>query len=218
MIKNYGNLIINVFWRVLTICSIVTLSYFVFYSLDIEHYRVVTGSIEYKATKDGKHFKNFTVKNPVGKTYRLEGKVDKNGKIIYFVNGEKMQNQSKMLQYIKSDKLTYCNYHSSSKCKGHSDNYNLIEDNNVFCYHNNGFYVFVRILILALCIILFFGLIIGIIRNICIYKQYTNYDFKVIRRYDNGDYFTPFGLYIDSIVCNHDLKHYIKEFFGYNKK
>lgn len=89
MSKNYGNLIINIFWRILTLCLVVTLSYFTFDSIANEHYRVVPGSIEYKSTKDGKHFKNFTVKNPDEKTYRLEGKVDKNGRIIYFVNGEK---------------------------------------------------------------------------------------------------------------------------------
>jgi hypothetical protein len=181
-----------------------------------EHYRVVPGSIEYKSTKDGKHFKNFTVKNPDGKTYRLEGKVDKNGRIIYFVNGEKMQIQSKMLRYIKSDERTYCNRRD---CKGHSDNkYNRIDDNEILCYHDNEFYLFIRILILVLCIPLVVGLICGIIRNNDLYKQYNDYDYVVNRKYDRGDYLTPFGLYIDSIVCHYDLKKYIKEFFGYTNE
>lgn len=175
------------------------------------------GSIEYKETKDGKYFKNFTVKNSNGKTYRLEGKVEKNGRIIYFVNGEKMQIQSTMSKYIKSDELRYC---SSCRCKGHSNNsnYNSIEENNVFCYHENGFYIFIRLLILTLCTISFFGLIYGIIRNINIYKQYTDYNWKVIHKYRCNDYFTPFGLYIDSIVCDYDLKKYIKNFFGYDNE
>jgi hypothetical protein len=217
MTKNYGNLIINIFWRIITLCLVVTLSYFTFDSIANEHYRVVPGSIEYKSTKDGKHFKNFTVKNPDGKTYRLEGKVDKNGRIIYFVNGEKIQIQSKMLRYIKSDERTYCNRRD---CKGHTDNkyYNRIEDNEILCYHENGFYLFIKLLISILYVISFIGLILGIIRNIEFYRGCNDYDWKVIRRYDNEDYLTPFGLYIDSIVCDYDLKKYIKEFFGYDNK
>ena len=214
MSKNYGNLIINIFWRIITLCLVVTLSYFTFDSIANEHYRVVPGSIEYKSTKDGKHFKNFTVKNSEGKTYRLEGKVDNNGRIIYFVNGKKMQIQSKMARYIKSGELTYCNRRD---CKGHCDNkYNRIEDNEILCYHENGFYIFIRLLILVLCTIMFFGLTFGIIRNTEWYRECNDYDWKVIRRYDSEEYFTPFGLYIDSIVCHYDLKHYIKNFFGYD--
>lgn len=216
MTKKYGNLIINIFWRVLTLCLVTIVSYFTFDSFIQEHYEIVPGSIEYKVTPNGKHFKNFTVENYAGKTYRLEGKVDKNSKIIYFVNGEKMQNQSKMTKYIKSDELTYCN---SKQCKGHSKSrYDFIKDNNVFCHHENGFYAFVRILIFVLCAISFFGLISGIIRNIEFYRGCNDYDLKVIRRYDYGDYFTPFGLYIDYIVCDYDLKEYIKEFFGYDNE
>jgi hypothetical protein len=181
-----------------------------------EHYKVVPGSIEYKVTKNGKHFKNFTVDNSYGKVYRLEGKIDKNGRIIYFVNGEKMQIQSKMSKYIKDDAspISYC---GSSKCKGHSNNhrYDFIEDNNVFCYHENEFLTMVKILISILCVISFVGLIFGIIRNIEFYRGYKDYDWKVIRSYDNKDYLTSFGLYIDYIVCDYDLKEYIKEFFGY---
>ena len=216
MSKNYGNLIINIFWRILTLCLVVTLSYFTFDSIANEHYRVVPGSIEYKSTKEGKHFKNFTVENSDGKTYRLEGKVDKNGRIIYFVNSEKMQIQSKMSKYIKSGELTYC---SRRNCKGHSDNkYNRIDDNEILCYHDNEFYLFIRILIFVLCIPLGIGLIFGIIRNNDLYKRYNDYDYVVNRKYDTGDYFTPFGLYIDSIVCHYDLKHYIKNFFGYDNE
>lgn len=211
-----GNFLINIFWRVLTLCLVVTLSYFVAYSLSYEHYRVVPGSIEYKVTTKGKHFKNFTVENSNGKTYRLEGKVDKNDRIIYFVNGEKMQIQSKMSKYIKSDERTYCNRRD---CKGHSDNkYNSIDDNEILCNHENVFYLFIRLLFLSLCGISFIGLIYGIIRNINLYIQYYDYDWKVNREYDRGDYFTPFGLYIDSIVCHYDLKKYIKEFFGYTNE
>jgi hypothetical protein len=216
MTKNYGNLIINIFWRIITICLVVTLSYFTFDSIANEHYRVVPGSIDYRVTTKGKHFKNFTVKNSDGKTYRLEGKVDKNGRIIYFVNGEKMQIQSKMSNYIKSDERTYCNRRD---CKGHSDNkYNRIDDNEILCYHDNQFYLFIRILILVLCIPLVVGLIFGIIRNNDLYKRYNDYDYVVNRKYDHGDYLTPFGLYIDSIVCHYDLKKYIKEFFGYTNE
>lgn len=217
MKKDYGNLIINIFWRVLVLCLAVVLSYVCFDSIKQEHYRVVAGSIEYKKTNDGKHFKNFTVKNSNGKTYRLEGKVDKNGRIIYFVNGEKMQIQSKMSKYIKSGELTYCN---SRDCKGHSDNsrYNRIEDNEILCYHDNEFYMFIRLLILALCTMMFYGLTFGIIRNIEFYKQYNDYNWRVTSKYDNDDYFTPFGLYIDSIVCHYNLTYYIKEFFGYDNK
>lgn len=217
MTKNYGNLIINIFWRVLVFCLAVVLSYICFDSIEQEHYRVVAGSIEYKKTNDGKHFKNFTVKNSNGKTYRLEGKVDKNGRIIYFVNGEKMRIQSKMSKYIKNDKLIYCSGHN---CKGHSGNsrYNRIEENNVLCYHDNGFYMFIRLLILVLCVILFFGSISGIIRNIEFYRGCNDYDLKVIRRYEYYDYFTSFGLYVDYIVCGYDLKKYIKKFFGYDNK
>jgi hypothetical protein len=215
MTKNYGNLIINIFWRIITLCLVVTLSYFTFDSIANEHYRVVPGSIDYRVTTKGKHFKNFTVKNSDGKTYRLEGKVDKNGRIIYFVNGEKMQIQSKMSKYIKSDERTYCNRRD---CKGHSNNkYNRIDDNEILCYHENEFYLVIRILIFVLCIPLGIGLIFGIIRNNDLYKRYNDYDYIVNRKYDTGDYFTPFGLYIDSVVCKHDLKKYIKEFFGYNK-
>lgn len=216
IMKNYGNFLINIFWRVLTFCLVVTLSYFVAYSISYEHYRVVPGSIEYKVTKDGTHFKNFTVENYNGKTYKLEGKVDKNGKIIYFVNGKKMQNQSKMTKYIKSDELTYC---SSSSCKGHSESkYGVIKDNKILCNHGNVFYLFIRLLILSLCGISFIGLIYGIIRNINLYLQSYDYDWKVIRSYEREYYFTPFGLYIDSRVCHYDLKKYIKEFFGYTNE
>lgn len=216
MKKSYGNLIINIFWRILSLCLVAVISYFCFDSIVQEHYKVVPGSIEYKVTTTGKHFKNFTVKNSNGKTYRLEGKVDKNGRIIYFVNGEKMQIQSKMSKYIKSDKLRYCGAHN---CKGHNDNrYGFVKDNNVFCHHENEFYMFIRLLILVLCTILLYGLTFGIIRNIELYRGCNDYDWKVMRKYDYGDYLTPFGLYIDSIVCDYDLKEYIKEFFGYDNK
>jgi hypothetical protein len=219
MTKKYGNLIINIFWRVLALCLVATLSYFCFNSYLQEHYTVVPGSIEYKVTKNGKHFKNFTVDNSYGKVYRLEGKVDKNGRIIYFANGEKLKIQSKMSKYIKNDAspVSYC---GSSQCKGHSNSrgYSFIEDNNVFCYHENGFYTFIKLLISILCVISFIGLILGIIRNIEFYRGCNDYDWKVIRRYDNEDYFTPFGLYIDYIVCDYDLKEYIKEFFGYDNE
>ncbi len=201
--KNYGNLIINIFWRVLTLCLVATLCYFCFDFFIQEHYKVVPGSIEYKVTKNGKHFKNFTVENSKGKTYRLEGKVDKNGRIIYFVNGEKMQIQSKMLKYIKNDAspLSYC---GSCQCKGHSNSrgYNFIKDNSVFCYHENKFLTMVKLLISILCAISFIGLILGIIRNIEFYRGCNIYDSKVIRRYEYGDYFIPIGLYIDYIVCS----------------
>lgn len=216
MSKSYGNLIINIFWRVMTLCLLATLSYFVYDSIADEHYTVVPDSIEYKVTTNGKHFKNFTVENSKGKTYRLEGKVDKNGRIIYFVNGKKMQMQSKMSKYIKSDTRTYCN---SRNCKGHnSSRYDCIKDNHVFCYHEDGFYIFIRLLILVLNVMFFIGLIFGIMRNINFYTEYNSYDWKVIRRYENGDYFTPFGLYIDNFVCSYDLKEYIKEFFGYDNE
>ena len=213
MSKDYGNLIINIFWRVLTLCLLATLFYFVFDSISREHYKVVPDSIEYKVTTKGKHFKNFTVENSEGKTYRLEGKVDKNGRITYFVNGQKMKMQSKMSKYIKDDKLKY----NSSMEESHN-RYSFIQDNYVFCYHENGFYLFVRLAILVLNTMFFIGLIFGIIRNIEFYNSCNSYDWKVIRRYENGDYFTPFGLYIDYIVCSYDLKEYIKEFFGYDNK
>lgn len=217
MTKKYGNLIINIFWRILALCLVVVLSYVCFNSYLQEHYTIVPGSIEYKVTKDGKHFKNFTVDNSYGKVYRLEGKVDKNGRIIYFANGEKLKIQSKMSKYIKNDEspLSYC---GSCQCKGHSNSrgYNFIKENSVFCYHENEFLTMVKILISVLCAISFIGLILGIIRNIEFYRGCNDYDWKVIRRYDNKDYLTPFGLYIDYIVCNCDLKDYIKEFFGYN--
>ena len=214
MTKEYGNLIINIFWRVLALCLVATLSYFCIDSYVQEHYKVVPGSIEYKVTKDGKHFKNFTVDNSYGKVYRLEGKVDKNGRIIYFVNGEKLKIQSKMSKYIKSDTQTCCDSHD---CKGHIKcRYGFIKDNSVFCYHENEFLTMVKLLISVLCAISFIGLILGIIRNIEFYRGCNDYDWKVIRRYEYGDYLTPFGLYIDYIVCNCDLKDYIKEFFGYN--
>lgn len=216
MTKKYGNLIINIFWRVLTYCLVATVSYFVFDSLESEHYKIVPGSIEYKVTTKGKHFKNFTVENLKGETYRLEGKVDKNGRIIYFANGKKIQNQSKMTKYIKSNEITYC---GGRHCKGHSESrYSFIKDNNVFCYHENEFYFFIRMLILILCGISFIGLILGIVRNISFYIDCRDYNWKVIRRYENGDYCAPFGLYIDYIVCSYDLKKYIKEFFGYDNE
>lgn len=215
--KNYGNLIINIFWRVLAICLVSTLGYFLLNDYVQEHYKIVPGSIEYKVTKNGKHFKNFTVDNSYGKVYRLEGKVDKNGRIIYFANGEKLKIQSKMSKYIKNDALlvSYC---GSNNCKGHSTHsrYYFIKDNHIFCYHENGFYTFMKLLILILCGISFIGLIFGIIRNIEFYRGCNDYDWKVIRRYDNEDYLTPFGLYIDSIVCKYNLKQYIKRFFGYD--
>ena len=215
MTKDYGNLIINIFWRVITLGLVVTLSYFLIDSFIQEHYKVVPGSIEYKVTTKGKHFKNFTVENSEGKTYRLEGKVDKNGRIIYFVNGEKMQIQSKMSKYIKDDSLTYCD---SRRCNGHSGSkYDYIKDNKVFCNHENEFLTMVKLLISILCAMSFIGLIIGIIRNIEFYNSCNSYDSKVIHRYEYGDYFTPFGLYIDYFVCSYDLKDYIKEFFGYNE-
>ena len=218
MSKNYGNLIINIFWRVLALCLVATLSYFYIDSYVQEHYKVVPGSIEYKVTKDGKHFKNFTVDNSYGKVYRLEGKVDKNGKIIYFVNGEKMQIQSKMSKYIKDDAspISYC---GSCQCKGHIKcRYGFIKENSVFCYHENEFLTMVKLLISVLCAISFIGLICGIIRNIKLYRECNDYDWSVIRKYDYEDYLTPFGLFIDSIVCDFDLKIYIKEFFGYDNK
>ena len=219
MTKKYGNLIINIFWRVLALCLVATLSYFCFNSYLQEHYTVVPGSVEYKVTKNGKHFKNFTVDNSAGKTYRLEGKVDKNGRIIYFANGEKMKIQSKMSIYIKNDAslVSYC---GSRQCKKHSNSrgYSFIEDNNVFCYHENEFLTMVKLLISVLCVISFIGLILGIIRNIKLYRECNDYDWSVIRKYDYGDYLTPFGLFIDSIVCDFDLKIYIKEFFGYDNK
>lgn len=219
MKKSYGNLIINIFWRILALCLVVVISYFCFNSYLQEQYTVVPGSIEYKVTKNGKHFKNFTVDNSYGKVYRLEGKVDKNGKIIYFANGEKLDIQSKMSKYIKNDAspVSYC---GSSGCRGHSNSrgYDFIKENNVFCYHENGFYTFIKLLISILCAISFIGLICGIIRNIKLYRECNDYDWKVMRKYDYGDYLTPFGLYIDSIVCDYDLKKYIKEFFGYDNK
>lgn len=218
MTKDYGNLIINIFWRVITLCLVATLSYFCIDSYLQEHYKVVPGSIEYKVTKNGKHFKNFTVDNSYGKVYRIEGKVDKNGRIIYFANGEKLQIQSKMSKYIKNDAspVSYC---SSGRCRGHSNSkgYDFIKDNHVFCHHENEFLTMVKMLISILCAISFIGLILGIIRNIEFYNNCNNYDSKVIRRYEYGDYFIPFGLYIDYIVCSYDLKDYIKEFFGYNE-
>jgi hypothetical protein len=219
MTKKYGNLIINIFWRILALCLVTVLSYVCFNSYLQEHYTVVPGSIEYKVTKNGKHFKNFTVDNSYGKVYRLEGKVDKNGRIIYFANGEKLQIQSKMSKYIKTDSTPYCRYCEAGNCEGHFKNkYNFIKDNHVFCYHENGFHTMVKLLISVLCVISFIGLILGIIRNIEFYRGCKDYDWKVIRRYDCGDYFTPFGLYIDAIVCDYDLKKYIKEFFGYDNK
>ena len=218
MSKNYGNLIINIFWRILALCLVVVLSYVCFNSYLQEHYTIVPGSIEYKVTKDGKHFKNFTVDNSYGKVYRLEGKVDKNGRIIYFANGEKLKIQSKMSKYIKNNvsPVLYC---GSNQCKGHSNRgYNFIKDNHVFCYHENEFLTMVKLLISILCAISFIGLILGIIRNIEFYRGCNDYDWKVIRRYDNEDYIAPFGLYIDSIVCDFDLKKYIKEFFGYDNE
>lgn len=219
MTKKYGNLIINIFWRVLTFCLVLPLSYFIFNSINQEHYRIVPGSIEYKVTKNGKHFKNFTVDNSYGKVYRLEGKVDKNGRIIYFANGEKLKIQSKMSKYIKTDDTPYCSHCSSGNCEGHLKNkYNFIKDNNVFCYHDSTFYVFIRLVILALCVMSIFGLTCGIIRNIKLYRECNDYDWTVIRKYEYGDYLTPFGLFFDSIVCDYDLKEYIKEFFGYDNE
>lgn len=127
-----------------------------------------------------------------------------------------MQIQSKMSKYIKSGELTYCNCRN---CKGHLKNkYNRIDDNEILCYHDNEFYLFIRILIFVLCSMSIFGLICGIIRNIKLYRECNDYDWSVIRKYDYGDYLTPFGLFIDSIVCDFDLKIYIKEFFGYDNK
>lgn len=212
--KNYGNLLINIFWRILLISLLFIGVCITCVSISKEHYTVIPGSIEYKVTKNNLHFKNFTLEDYYGKTYKLEGKVDKNGRIIYFVNGEKMKLQSKMQKYIKNDRLTYC---GSSQCKGHSNNrYGFIKDNHIFCYYENGFYVFIRLLFLVLCGISFIGLIFGIIRNIEFYRGCNNYDWKVIRRYDNEDYLTPLGLYIDSLVCKYNLKQYIKRFFGYD--
>ena len=219
MSKNYGNLIINIFWRILALCLVVVLSYVCFNSYLQEHYTIVPGSIEYKVTKDGKHFKNFIVDNSYSKVYRLEGKVDKNGRIIYFANGEKLKIQSKMSKYIKTDSKPYCRHCETGNCEGHLKNkYNFIRDNHVFCYHENEFYTMVKLLISVLCVISFIGLILGIIRNIEFYRGCNDYDWKVIRRYDSEDYLTPFGLYIDSIVCDYDLKKYIKEFFGYDNE
>ena len=127
MTKKYGNLIINIFWRILALCLVSFLSYVCFNSYLQEHYTIVPGSIEYKVTKNGKHFKNFTVDNSYGKVYRLEGKVGKNGRIIYFANGEKLKIQSKMLKYIKTDGIEYCSHCSSGNCEGHLKNkYNFI--------------------------------------------------------------------------------------------
>lgn len=124
-----------------------------------------------------------------------------------------------MLKYIKTDGIEYCSHCSSGNCEGHLKNkYNFIKDNHVFCYHENGFHTMVKLLISELCVISFIGLILGIRRNIELYRGCDDYDWKVMRKYDYGDYLTPFGLYIDSIVCDYDLKEYIKEFFGYDNK
>lgn len=211
-----GNFFINILWRLAVIALMIFGIGHSCTSISEEHYRVVNGSVSHKVTEKGVHFKNFTLLDHNNNEYKFEGKVDKKGKITYYCNGARLENQSQMEPY----KLYPSQYHkcNTKNCPRERSKYKDIIDGEILCAHESCLWYILRIVFICFGCAITGITLVGIGRNcINLYhsdeSDYYCYDKKTIRSYDYYDDFI--GPYIDKRICEYDVVKPIKQFFGY---